>query len=128
MSICKLTIVTSVDGAETKTQKMGKLEKNAPQIQLSYREENAAVAIRFEGNTALVEREGDYSLRLPLKRGERTFGSLTVGGSEGKMEIQTHGVEYCERENLFQAELRYSLCFGEEEQQMRLRIEAQTKG
>ncbi len=126
MAICKLTITTSVDGVSNQTHRMGKIEISESEIVLSYREENARVCVALVGKSALVEREGDYLLRLPLEEGKVREGFLGVGGSEGEISVRTDSVEYAVEGSAFRASLRYGLLFGDETQEMRLEIRALT--
>ncbi len=125
MSICKLTVTTTVDGRKTQTVRMGKMERTGEGATLSYREENARVALTLDGKAALVVREGDYALRLPLRQGETQEGVLGVGGSEGKILVRAYRVEYAIEEKGVLAKLHYALLFGEDAQDMRLEIRAQ---
>ncbi len=127
MPICKLTIETAVDGKETKIVRMGKIENSEAGIFLRYREENAEVELRIEQKTALVLRKGDYSMRLPLVEGRTSEGSLEIGGSAGTLAIRTKQIRAVRQCNKTEIILRYHLDFGQEIQDMRLRIQAQTR-
>ncbi len=124
MRICKLTMVSSVDGRENKTIRMGKCGVEGEEIRFTYREEGAQVALCVREGYALVERVGDYSMTLPLSDGEWTKGSLSIGGSEGEIPVYTEQITRKVEEDIF-IELRYGLSFGEERQEMCLKIRAQ---
>ncbi len=128
MAICKLVIASSVDGLESRFVRMGKLENAEGAIRLFYREENAEVCVTLQGGRATVRRQGDYSLFLSLTQGEKTEGSLSLGGAEGEVSVYTHRVEYSYKEEALTLLLEYELLFGEDGQSMRLDIEATTRG
>ncbi len=127
MQICKLTIITTVDGRENKLVRMGKINITDEEILLFYKEEQAQVQIELKGKEAKVVRQGDYGLRLRLIPREVTEGYLLLGGSEGKILTRTHSVAYEKAQNGVDIELAYELLFGEEVQNMRLRIAVKTK-
>ncbi len=128
MRICKLTILSSVDGEESKSIRMGKMDISDGRIFLTYREENASVSLTLRHSEAIIDRQGDYSLCLRLIQGQRTNGSIGMGGSEGEVPTQTHEVAYTVEGNILTAKLDYALLFGEEKQEMRLCLTAQTRG
>ncbi len=128
MSICKLTLTTSVDGKENRAQYMGKLEREAGDIRLYYREENAEISLLLRKKTVVVKRVGDYSLQLCLRQGEDTEGSLSIGDSAGKILTETYLVDCEERENEVRIVLHYALIFDGDKQDMRLCVTANTRG
>lgn len=128
MQACKLTITTSTDGTETTIHREGLCQLSVLGCELRYSEENAAVRILLKGETAEVERVGDYTLRLNLKRGERTVGYLGIGGSEGEIGVITHKVAYSQGKDSLLLSLNYSLLIGDEIQKMKLRLLARVKG
>ncbi len=128
MSICRLSIITAVDGKENRAQFMGKLQRDNGGIRLRYREENAEVSLLIEEKTAWIKREGDYALNLRLREGERTEGSLRIGGSAGKILTETHFLNCEVKENEVEITLGYALLFDKEAQEMRLTITAKTRG
>jgi uncharacterized beta-barrel protein YwiB (DUF1934 family) len=87
-----------------------------------YREENATVALQLEGETAIVERRGDYTLRLHLERGKTTQGELGIGGASGEIQTLTRAVQYSIREKSLLISLKYDLIISGERQNMQLRI------
>lgn len=128
MQICKVFITTSVDGQESKLQRMGKIQIEEERVLLHYLEEGAQVALTVGTGHALIERQGDYGLRIPLRQGENSVGRLGVGGSEGELPVETECIR-CERNaESVEIYLQYCLAFGEEKQKMRLHIHAKTKG
>ena len=124
MNNCKITITTAVDGQETTVVREGVLSLDLSLISLAYREENAEIFLCFRGEQASIERKGDYGLRLVLKEGEQSEGEIGIGGSNGKMMTYTHRVAYSVTKNSLLASLKYDLLFGDEKQEMRLRIMA----
>ncbi len=128
MAVCKLTILSFVDGQENKRIRMGKLEREGEKHILFYREESAQVRICLQGGKATVDRVGDYSLFLPLEEGKVTLGRLGMGGSEGEIPVATSVIDYKAEENFLKVVLGYRLQFGAEPQKMRLEITAQTRG
>ncbi len=124
MAICKLTIRTIADGTENKIVRMGKIEEDDKGVTLRYREENAEVFLRVFGKRAQVQREGDYSLLLPLAEGEKSVGALGLGGTEGEVEITTERVECTQGKEETKIALRYVLLFNGDPQKMQLEITA----
>ena len=124
MQACKLTINTSADGQEAEFSCPGEMKLSTFGATLRYRQENAFVTLTLDGETALVERVGDYTLKLFLKRGVRTVGSIGIGGNEGEVEVETSRVDYVIRKDSLLAMLHYDLIFGGETQKMKLRISA----
>lgn len=127
MQTCKLTILTIVDGQETKILRFGRLETVNEAIFLQYKEENASIKLILEKNTAKIERIGDYSLCLSLVPSQVTQGSLGIGGNKGDISVYTHLVQWNRRETEVEIDLHYQLLFGEEPQTMKLHIRAQTR-
>ena len=95
MKECLLTIVTTVDGQENKTVKQAKGEFALSQMQLTYLEENALVALQLSNNRLEITRTGDYTLRLFLCQGETLKGILGFGNAEGDISAHTHKLAYC---------------------------------
>ncbi len=122
MRVCKLIVKTRVDGAEQKIVRMGKIESLDDGTRILYKEENATVQMTLRENEAILEREGEYSLRLPLTKGERTVGVLDFAGSAGDISVETYEIAFEQGENCLNATLRYALLFGEEKQDMLVKI------
>ena len=127
MKKCRLTIITSVDGEETEFSAVGELVLSVKETCLRYRQDGSVVELCLEGETARIKRLGDYSLFLELRRGERTKGTLGIGGNEGEIEVDTHKVAYSQGKDSFLAVLHYDLQIGIERQKMKLRILARTE-
>ncbi len=127
MSICKVTVLSKVDGQEQKIVRMGRLEERENQILLSYREENAAITLLLTGTEAKIDRVGDYALSLYLKEGETQYGKLEIGGNVGQIPVASEKIRYAKEKEGYKIELRYRLLFGEESQDMELCIYAQTR-
>ena len=127
MQACRVTITTSVDGAENTINREGECLLSVFGCELRYREENAAIRILLKGETAEIERVGDYSLRLNLERGRQTVGYLGIGGSEGEIGVFAHTVAYSMGKDSLLLSLRYDLLLGGELQKMKLRLLARVK-
>ncbi len=120
---CQMKITTTVDGQSTTILRKGKMDVSDT-IALAYEEEGAKVQITLRGREALLERFGEYDLRLPLRVGAQTTGSISFGGSAGEMPVQTLEIERIFDNADVEVRLRYRLLFGEEAQDMRLHIRA----
>lgn len=127
MKSCNLTITTSVDGRETDFSCEGELFLSARSATLRYTQANASVSLVLDGQTAKIERVGDYSLRLFLQNGEESVGILALGENDGEMKVFTHRIAYSIGQDSLLASLHYDLLFGEERQEMKLRILARLK-
>lgn len=128
MTAWNITIVTTVEGKnETHRRKAEEAAFSPLFVLLRYREENGLVTLRFSKEETVMERRGDYSMRLRFVDGEVTCGSLGLGGNEGEVSVQTYGVSYTIKAHSFLALLRYALIFGEEKQEMSVRITAKEK-
>ena len=128
MEECKLTITTMVNGEESSILRTGKMQLTPFSAQLSYQEENAVIHLKVEKNSAWIEREGDYTLFLPLKQGEIRKGRLGIMGSEGDVEVFAHKVAYSIGRDSLLLSLQYDLLFGAEKQEMKLRILSRLNG
>ena len=122
MKKCKLTITTTADGQESSILREGEMEITLTSVTLRYREENAYVFIVLQGERVEIERQGDYSLRLHLKRGELTDGSLGIGGTDGTIQTFTHKVAYSTSKDSLLLSLQYDLIISGETQAMKLRL------
>ena len=122
MKKCRLTITTIADGQENTITRDGEMDLLSQNIRLFYREANAAVYLQLQGETARVERQGDYSLRLYLVRGEKTKGEIGIGGSSGEIETFAHTVQYSVSETSLLLSLKYDLIISGETQNMQLRL------
>lgn len=127
MRPCYLTITTTADGVETELSREGEIELSVNKTVLVYKEEQAVVRFTLQGESAFVERQGDYSMRLWLKRGEKCEGALGLGGAEGLIYTYTHRVAYSIGNNSLLASLRYDLLINDEPQEMNVRLLARLK-
>ena len=119
-----LTIWTAVDQEESRFSCKAEMESSSLSAVLRYTQENARTTIRVEENETRIERDGDYSMRLSLRENCRTQGTLSIGGNEGRLEVSTKRIAYTLTKNSLLLQLEYTLHFGNEAQQMRLRIKA----
>ena len=125
---CDLTLKSIVDGAENLFCVEGRLEDRAGKLKVCYREDPAIVHIIFVAQgEANIDREGDYTLRLPLKQGELTQGELGINGNTGNLGVRTHRIEYTFTEDGLSAQLRYDLLLGDDVQEMDLQIQAKVR-
>ena len=122
MKVCKVTISTKTDGQENTIVRDGEMDLSFSHVSIGYREENAIVSLRLQGENAEIERKGDYALQLILKRGTVQDGKIGLGGSSGEVQTFTHRIQYSVTKNSVLVALRYDLLFGEEKQEMSLRL------
>ena len=122
MQRCRLTITTAVDGRETELSCEGELSLSVCAATLRYQQDGANVSLVLDGETAKIERIGDYSLRLFLKSGEKTDGALILGGNEGGIQVFTHRITYSASKNSLLLSMQYDLLFETDKQEMKLRI------
>lgn len=127
MKPCYLTITTTADGVETELSREGEIELSVNKTVLVYKEEQAIVRFTLQGERALVERQGDYSMRLCLERGKKCEGALGLGGAEGLIYTYTYRVAYSIGNNSLLASLRYDLLINDEPQEMKIRLLARLK-
>ena len=124
---CNFKITTTVDGQENTVLRSGQIEELEDGFLLLYNEENAQVSIRLGKGFAVIERQGDYSLHILLKLGKTQEGLLGLGGSQGKVLVQTHHLKFGLDGRAFKLAAGYDLLFGEEKQKMRLHLRAQIR-
>ncbi len=122
MQACRVTIATTVDGKTTEIVRDGKMLLDYACAKIYYEEENANVAVSFENGQVFIEREGDYTMRLMMKKGETCDGVLGIGGSEGYVQTKTERIAYSLKEDSFMLSMHYDLLIGNETQKMRIRL------
>ena len=128
MQPCKFTITTSVDEKETTVIYEGKIDVSDTMVVLTYQEGGSQICITLQKGIALIDRQGDYSLRLRLEEGKVHESALGIGGAEGKVLTKAHRVKYSREGNVFKLSLRYDLIFMEDEvQKMKLNLKGQIK-
>ena len=126
---CEVNLKSIVDGVENFFCVEGRLENHAGKIKVCYREEPAIIHIVFTAQgEAFIDRDGDYTLKLPLTQNQTTQGEIGINGNVGDLGIYTHCVEYSLTENSLEARLGYDLLLGEEAQKMELIIKATVRG
>ena len=128
MKQCKLTITSVVDGEESSILRVGSMQLNPLSAQISYQEEDAIVHLRLENNRAWIEREGDYKLFLPLEQDKLCKGNIGIMGTEGEVGVFAHKIAYSIGKDSLLLSLHYHLLFGEEKQDMKLRILSRFNG
>lgn len=126
MQGCKITLTTSVDGKETQIVRAGSVSLSLSKAVVCYQEENAELTLIFEENGVKLERRGDYALSLLLKQGEISEGMLGLGGSVGDIRVHAHKIHYSIGRDCLLASMHYDLIFGEERQEMQLRLYVKT--
>ena len=124
---CKITLTTSVDGKETQIIKKGSVSISCSKVVVNYQEKNAEFTLIFEKDGVTLERCGDYALSLLLKQGEISEGTLAFGGTVGEIRVQAHKIAYSVSTDALLASLHYDLIFGEERQEMKLRLYVKTE-
>jgi uncharacterized beta-barrel protein YwiB (DUF1934 family) len=129
MQACKFIITTTVDEKENTVVHNGNLSVEDTMTKLTYAEERAHVCITLQKGIALIERQGDYTLRLRLEEGKTHVGVLGIGGAEGNVSIKTHRVKYSLENGVFKLSLGYDLIFsGKEIQKTKLNLKAHIRG
>ncbi len=106
----------------------GEMKISFTDVELRYREENAFVYMKLQGDCAEIERQGDYSLRLHLKQDEETKGSIGIGGTDGEIGTFAHRVAYSVSKDSVLLSLHYDLLISGDVQTMKLRLLARAKG
>ena len=119
-----MTIWTAVDQEESRFSCKAEMECSSLSAVLRYTQENSRTTIYVEENETRIERDGDYSMRLSLRENCRTQGMLSIGGNEGVLDVITKRIVYTITKHSLLLQLEYALYFGNEVQQMRLRIKA----
>ena len=119
-----LTIVTAVDGVESRISCKAEMELGPLSAVLRYSDENATVEMHINGNAVGIKRNGDYSMHLLLEEGKRTKGAIAIAGNIGDLVAETERVAYTIGKNSILMQLHYALIFGEEKQDMRIRLSA----
>lgn len=122
MKACHVTITTTVDGVESSISRKGELALDLLSANLRYQEENARVALAWENQSLTIVREGDYTLRLYLKEGKITDGSIGLTGAEGAIQTQTYRLACSVQKQSFLLSAHYGLMIGGETQDMKIRL------
>jgi uncharacterized beta-barrel protein YwiB (DUF1934 family) len=124
MQEVSLTIWTTVDQEVSRFSCKAEMEVLPLSAVLRYKERDAAVCIQVKREEVLIERQGDYCMRLCLREGCRTQGALSIAGNKGALEVSTQRIESTITPNMLLLSLEYTLHFGEEMQKMSLRIKS----
>ncbi len=121
MNNCSIFIKTVADGVENTVTHDGKFSVGEA-VTICYTEQNAEICLTMEKGCAHIERKGDYGMRLSLVPCMVTAGTLSIGGNQGELRVQTERVECKIAENGLRVRLQYALLTGNERQSMRLWI------
>lgn len=122
MKECRLTITTQANGEENSIFRKGKMQILPLSAQIEYEDENAKVCLKLENNDVYIERQGDYTLSIPLREKMKTDGKIGIGGSNGNVGVYAHKVSYSISKDSVLLVLHYDLLFGEEKQEIKLRL------
>ena len=124
MRACQVNITTTADGKESRFSCKGTLEAENRSIRLRYADENGETELLSDGVTVTIARQGAYSMRLVLRKGDMCVGKLGISGSEGVVQTQTNRIAYSVKESGVTMALHYALLFGLERQIMKIKIVA----
>lgn len=127
MKACQLTITTVTDGKETHFTTAAQAEITAINAKIEYMENDTQVLIEVEENTVKIFREGDYTLHLTVQEGVLTQGTLGIGGSNGALSVLGKKVNYSLQKDSLLLSMQYDLLFGDERQEMKIRLFAKEK-
>ena len=127
MQPCFLRSVTSADGEESVFSQYAEMELTPLSAVLRYTQGDGRVFLRVSREGVLVEREGDYALKLYLSEGQTTAGVLGLSGTEGKVETSAHRIGFSIGENSLLLSMKYTLRFDSGKQEMNVRLVAQGK-
>ena len=128
MQPCRITIATDADGQKTEITREGCCLLLDNGAKLNYAEDGANVALDLENGEVFIQRIGDYTLRLHLKKDEITSSVLGIFGAEGAVQVKTENIAYSIRKSSLLLSLQYALLIGAETQKMKLRIFAKING
>lgn len=121
METCAIFIKTVADDTESVATFKGECTIGET-LRVCYVEKGARVGLTVDKDGAIVERSGDYGLRLKLVPMQTTKGSISLGGYVGEVETETETVEYQVRGDTVFLKLGYALVTGNEKQKMKLFI------
>ncbi|MBQ9728810.1 MAG: DUF1934 domain-containing protein [Clostridia bacterium] len=127
MRACFLTITTTAEDREFDTRRDGEMELSPLYAMIKYREENASVVLTLQNKEIVMERTGDYSLRLVLEQGKIRKGSIGIGVQDGEIETFAKKIAYTIKDESVLLSLQYDLIIGGEAQPMKLRLFAKNK-
>ena len=128
MKPCNVTIITETDGSSTTIRRDAEMKLGVLSAFLRYRDEDGStVTLKIEKDEALLSREGDYSLHIPLKEKTKQKAALGIGGSTGEISVLCRKIGYTIRGGTLMASLQYAIDYGAELQEMHLRITAREK-
>lgn len=119
-----LTIITTVDGTESRFSCKAEMEWDSLSAVLCYTDGEANVTLSLKNGECIIRRQGDYSMSLRLCENTQTDGVLSIAGNQGSLQVFTNRLSYDISEKRLLALIYYTLNFGTEQQEMRLRINA----
>lgn len=122
MKVCSVKIRTETDGTVSTFETKGEIEFSESPI-LIYRDGESKVTLRLSDPLRII-REGDYTLSLTLKRGERTQGSIGIGINSGDFFIRTKHCRIERNHDAYLVYCVYQLDFGSSVQNMKLHLVA----
>jgi hypothetical protein len=122
MTAANVTIVTVIDGIETRFSTPAEAELSSSFGRVKYQADGSLVGVEITPSKFTMQRTGDFSLFLCLKAGEHTNGVFGAIGKEGKISVFTKKlkVSLSERNALVAAE--YELIFPAETQHVKIRM------
>ena len=115
-------MTTTTDGTKNTFFMEGELEILPTSIFVRYSEENARVVIHGQEDFVCIEREGDYSMKLPLQKGKLQTGELGIGNQTGAIQVDTREIAMTKKQDGLLLHLGYDLHIGNEKQEMQLKL------
>ena len=118
----KLTLSTTVDGNSTQISKTGQIEFDEGVLTLVYADEESQTTVKVEKGKAEVIRKGDYAMHLYLEEGKTKTGELQIATGKGEIQVKAHQVKCEVKADKALVTLLYDILFGEEKQEMQIRV------
>jgi len=122
MQTCRVTIATTIDGKTTEIVREGKMSLQEGIARIIYTEENAEITLVFNNREVCIERVGDYTMRLRMKKGEICDGEIGISGSTGRVQTQVTRLAYSLKNDSFMLSLHYDLLLGDAIQKTKIRL------
>lgn len=127
MKACAVTVKTFEEAKCTVRSYLGEADvfsDNSARVIFS--DENGRVSLGVSDNLSM-EREGEYTLSFNFCKGKTTSAKLGFGGGGATVPLYTEEYAFSVRKNLIRAYVKYSLCFGEEKQNLKVIFTAKIK-